>query len=419
MAPVEPRSRARRFALSTASATVVALVVAGVVVAPQQASAVPSWSEVQAARGNAAATKKQVQQITASLDQLQTKAAGLSQRAIDADAANARAQGALQQATAAASTLQAQVAGETKKADIAHRQAGQLAAHLYRIGSAGSLDGQLFSGRDASGTLYRLGALSQLSAQWQAVLTEATVASNSVTSLGAQAKVAAAERDRLAGVAATALASAQRSQALADAEVSNATAQQKTLYSQLATLNNTTATLEKSYHDHQVALASYRALLVQQHDAKVAAYKKSHPAPVAVPAPAPVPVPVSNPGGSGGGSGAGSGGPTPPPTGVIDDPAAAQAYASASLGSHGWAPSQFQCLVNLWNQESGWRTSALNVSSGAYGIPQSLPASKMSSVGLDWQTSYRTQITWGLGYIQAAYGSPCGAWAHEVSNNWY
>jgi hypothetical protein len=89
------------------------------------------------------------------------------------------------------------------------------------------------------------------------------------------------------------------------------------------------------------------------------------------------------------------------------------------LGSHGWAGSQMSCLVSLWNQESGWRTSALNVSSRAYGIPQALPASKLATAGFDWQTNFRTQINWGLGYIAASYGSPCGAWAHEVANNWY
>ena len=70
-------------------------------------------------------------------------------------------------------------------------------------------------------------------------------------------------------------------------------------------------------------------------------------------------------------------------------------------------------------KESGWNTSASNGSSGAYGIPQSLPGSKMASAGSDWQTNPATQIKWGLGYIQERYGSPCAAWGHSQATNWY
>jgi hypothetical protein len=80
---------------------------------------------------------------------------------------------------------------------------------------------------------------------------------------------------------------------------------------------------------------------------------------------------------------------------------------------------QFSCLEPLWGQESGWSVSASNPGSGAYGIPQALPGSKMSSAGPDWQTSAATQIKWGLEYIQSTYGSPCDAWSHEQSAGWY
>ena len=69
--------------------------------------------------------------------------------------------------------------------------------------------------------------------------------------------------------------------------------------------------------------------------------------------------------------------------------------------------------------ESGWNVYASNPTSGAYGIPQALPGSKMASAGADWQTDAATQIRWGLGYIQSTYGSPCGAWAHEQADGWY
>ena len=97
----------------------------------------------------------------------------------------------------------------------------------------------------------------------------------------------------------------------------------------------------------------------------------------------------------------------------------AQQIAKAMLGSYGWSSSQFSCLDSLWNAESGWSVSASNPTSGAYGIPQALPGSKMASAGPDWQTSAATQIRWGLGYIKSLYGSPCGAWEHEESAGWY
>jgi hypothetical protein len=96
-----------------------------------------------------------------------------------------------------------------------------------------------------------------------------------------------------------------------------------------------------------------------------------------------------------------------------------QQIARGMLGSYGWASSQFSCLQPLWNAESGWNVSATNTSSGAYGIPQALPGSKMASAGADWQTDAATQIRWGLGYIRSVYGSPCGAWSHEEAYGWY
>ena len=89
------------------------------------------------------------------------------------------------------------------------------------------------------------------------------------------------------------------------------------------------------------------------------------------------------------------------------------------LSSYGWGDEQFSCLVNLWTRESRWNYQAQNSSSGAYGIPQALPGSKMASAGSDWASNPATQITWGLGYISGRYGSPCGAWAHSQSVGWY
>ncbi|KFG71159.1 aggregation-promoting factor C-terminal-like domain-containing protein [Streptomyces mutabilis] len=104
-----------------------------------------------------------------------------------------------------------------------------------------------------------------------------------------------------------------------------------------------------------------------------------------------------------------------------DDIAAVKAAGREMMNAHdtAWANStEWSCLENLWDEESGWRWNASNPS-GAYGIPQSLPGSKMGTAGADWQTNPLTQIKWGLGYIDDRYGSPCGAWRFFQANNWY
>ena len=106
-----------------------------------------------------------------------------------------------------------------------------------------------------------------------------------------------------------------------------------------------------------------------------------------------------------------------PPVGV-PDPGTAQAIGLELVQARGWGNDQFACLVSLFNRESGWNVYAANPS-GAYGIPQALPGSKMASAGADWATNPRTQITWGLNYIAGRYLTPCGAWAHSQSTGWY
>lgn len=97
-----------------------------------------------------------------------------------------------------------------------------------------------------------------------------------------------------------------------------------------------------------------------------------------------------------------------------------QAYAKdLVINTYGWSEYDFECLVKLWNRESGWNPNSHNSSSGAHGIPQSLPASKMASEGADYYTNGYTQIRWGLKYIKGKYGSPSAAWAHSQSKGWY
>lgn len=100
-------------------------------------------------------------------------------------------------------------------------------------------------------------------------------------------------------------------------------------------------------------------------------------------------------------------------------PGTARAIGLQMVLARGWSEAEFACLDRLWTKESGWRTTAANPSSSAYGIPQALPGTKMASAGADWRTNPATQIAWGLGYIANRYGTPCGAWAQSQRNNWY
>jgi uncharacterized protein YabE (DUF348 family) len=101
------------------------------------------------------------------------------------------------------------------------------------------------------------------------------------------------------------------------------------------------------------------------------------------------------------------------------EPGTSRAIGLEMVLAKGWPETEFACLDELWTRESGWRVNAENASSGAYGIPQALPGSKMATAGADWQTNPATQITWGLGYIEGRYGTPCQAWAFFQDKNWY
>ena len=96
-----------------------------------------------------------------------------------------------------------------------------------------------------------------------------------------------------------------------------------------------------------------------------------------------------------------------------------KAYAFKLVSSLSWGRDQYSCLVALWERESNWRWDAVNRSSGAYGIPQSLPGRKMAEMGADWLTNPETQVRWGVNYIKNRYGAPCGAMAHSNKYNWY
>lgn len=124
------------------------------------------------------------------------------------------------------------------------------------------------------------------------------------------------------------------------------------------------------------------------------------------PTPTPTPTPTAKKSSSSGGGA---------PSAPAPDPGTAKAIAYQMVHDRGWGDDQYSCLVALWNKESGWRVNAANPS-GAYGIPQALPGSKM---GPGWQTDANVQISWGLGYIAGRYGNPCGAWAKSQAQGWY
>lgn len=340
-------------------------------------SAYPTWGDVQAAKASEAATQAEVDTINGLLATDQTAANAAAVVAIQRSAAYAEAETKLQTATAKADSLEDQATAASETAAALRVRSGHLTEQLARAGGSNLTASILLSGKDAGRLLYQLGAVSKLTDQATALFKSAAEQSNLAKSEGAAAEAAKVIRDSLAKTAADNLAKAKAAQADANAELAKEQATGQVLYAQLASLQNTTAALVQKY-DQGVAAAAAAA---QQNGGPANGFA--------------------------------------PPIGVSPDPAAAQAYAASAIGAYGWGSDQMSCLIRLWNQESGWRLDAYNTSSGAYGIPQALPATKMASAGPDWQTNAATQINWGLDYISRAYGSPCGAWAHEVSHNWY
>ncbi len=364
--------------------TVVALAVATAILAPAPGASAdaPSWSEVQAAKKSASAKAAEVAKIRSLLSGLQAKAAELGQKAVKAAADAAQAEASLRAAARQAASLDTETAAAAKKAKAAKRQAGAVTSQLYRGGDP-TLELWL-SGSSSGALLYRLGALAKLDGASASLMQDALVAERTASSLGDQAKVAKAVRDRLAAKANRLADSAKAAQDAADAQVAATQRERATLESQLAALNANYSSLKSEYAAAQ--LAKERA--------------------------------AEN--GASSGSGGGSlGNISPGPNSL--SPSGAQSYASGRLSAYGWGSGQMSCLISLWNIESGWRWNAYNASSGAYGIPQSLPGSKMASAGGDWTTSSKTQIEWGLGYIQSRYGSPCAAYDFETSHvpYWY
>ncbi len=395
----------------------------------------PSWSEIDEAKKDIAATEALVSQINDALaaDQRSADAAGDA-----AVAAAAEANAAKQKSDAASIKLglldtqlaiaQAQYSGVVKAA-------GAVIVSETRSGAVVSSDLQVFLSAHPDDALAALTMNERVSQIAGGLVQRAQAAKANVSSLAENAAVQADALTKLSDAATRAATKAEAENTTANDAVNRQTTTQKVLYEKLAALKNTTATNIATLKKKEAAAAAYK----EQQEAAAAAASHNSPTPATPAAPtsaatpsstpsksptkpttptASASAPPSNPGsGSGGATGGGtSGGGSATGNNTV---AAAKAYAKSKVSARGWKASQYTCLVSLWNRESGWRYDATNPSSGAYGIPQALPGSKMSSAGSDWRTNARTQIDWGLGYIADRYTNPCGAWQHSEDTGWY
>jgi len=397
-----------RGVLVAAAVVVGALVAPALTAAPANATEYPTWQDVQRAKGNETAKRAEVQKVQAALQSAQDEAAAKSQAALVASSKADAAESELASATQAATSLQAQAQHASETADRAQQRAGQLAANLYRDGSTNQMTTRIATAKNPDQLLYQLGALDQLSETWSGVMDDASVAAGTASSLHEQAERAETERATRAQAAEERSAAAKSAEQAADAAVESTEQHSDELYAQLASLKDSTAKQEAGYELGQ-RVAAQKAEQQRKRAAAAAAEAAANAAAAN----------ASSSASSGGATSGGTGSSYPSTGGVAVDPAAAQAYARSALGSYGWGSDQFSCLVSLWTQESGWRANALNSSSGAYGIPQSLPATKMAVVGPDWRTNPETQIRWGLAYIAARYGNAQKAWEHSERLGWY
>lgn len=443
----------------TASTAVLILAASLLGAAPAQGTgSSPTWQDIEQAKGDVASTAALLTELNAALDGLEDEAAALGDAAVQAGAAYRQANAAAADAQARLDRIEAERDMVRSQVAAYKQQAGALAAQAYKTGSTTTeLLLLLESPSEATGTVHGMALAQWVGNSVGSSYGEAVAAERVAEQLAQQADSVRRELARQA----KAVLQLENEAVLAAAAVNEQAERQHrradVLYSKLADLNNTTAELEAERRRQREAKESYAAQQDASRRAAESVSQGSSPGageggagvparqPPSLPAketeprdkptprpdsdskppsaavPDPEPTPTSEPA------------PGPPPTSppapgpvqpadpiAVDDPAAAQGYASGQLAAYGWnAAAESLCLINLWNRESGWRTSAYNPYSGAYGIPQALPGHKMAAAGSDWRTSFRTQVNWGLGYIQSRYGSPCAAWQHSEDRGWY
>ncbi|MDJ0313732.1 hypothetical protein [Arthrobacter sp. H35-D1] len=431
------------------------LLVSGLVALPAQAqeappSDFPSWSEVETAKGNAAAAAVEASKITQALDALASDADVLGSAAVQAGADYALTQNKLNEATAEVGVLNAQAERAAEQAGKYKKEAVAVAVQSYKRGGTGLGLFATMTALESPESLNGVAMMQLVGEQAAMKHTRASESQAAATALEENRQAAQTAQSELTAAALQSRDSAVAAQTAVTEQLQAKKTQSATLVAQLAALNNTTVATEQAYRKGKTELAAYEQAQAAKRDAAAAAEARGaarsqqqravpNPLPNAAlpnpavpnpglqpvkPNPAPKPVsPVAPPA------------PVVPspgdgyipvedllpniPGGAVNDPAGAKAYAASRLAARGWAQGQFRCLNQLWERESNWRTNATNPYSGAYGIAQALPPGKYGEAGADWLTNYRTQIIWGLGYIKNRYGSPCGAWDHSQSVGWY
>lgn len=388
-----PRSAARAAVALLGALTVSALALTPAFAAPGTpalAEDYPTWAEVEAARSSEEATAATYDRLRAALTSALQESEAAASVAQQAYAESQRAEQALNDANEREQQIKSELETAQNALSANSDAFARTVSWMYRDGTGLARYSDLSTAENAEEFMAKLSTAEQIAGTWGTLTARATEAVNTVNGLEDQAAVVTDRRQTLLAEAKVAAEKAER--ALNDAERAVALAQQRTdtIYEQLAVLRGTTAEIERQYE---------LGLQVSEQEPQG---------------------PGSDSGDDGGGGG-GDGGSVPPPSGSIMTPAEAQAYARSAIGAYGWGSDQFSCLVSLWNGESNWRVTAENPWSGAYGIPQSLPASKMAAAGPDWRTNGVTQVNWGLAYISSVYGSPCAAWNRWLARDphWY
>lgn len=410
------------WAATPATATAAALV--GSATAPPD-PVFPSQQEVDAAKKAAAAGATRVTQIEQEYAAAQQRLFVLQQEVSDAMAALADAQAELDLRSAALSDAEAEARAASERRERAATSLRHDAALMYQdqSGPLGQLTAFL-SGQGPQEIADYTSALGQVAEQRRATLKAAADASNIAQEATRRADVARRQQAQARQVADEAAQAATYRANAALAESERIQAEQQRRVAELARLRHVAVKVEQERQDGLAAEAARRAAeeAARRRAAAEAARRAAEEAARRKAAEAArrkaaeqeaarrlqasrqaTRTPSLSPSA---------------PTGGGGDP---RGIAKGLLGSYGWGMGQWSCLDQLWVGESGWTWSALNPSSGAYGIPQALPASKMASAGPDWLTNPRTQIVWGMNYIKGRYGTPCAAWSFWLSQSphWY
>ncbi len=393
-----PSSRSRRGLLPVAAVLLavpcaLGLSAPGAVAAVQADDVFPTQAQVDAAKANAAQAAAMVSQIEAQYAAASSRLLVLQQQVSAAMAAVAAAQSLLQSRTAELEDAETTAADARTRQSEATQALRRDAAVMYQeqVGGLGQLSVLLGEGGPQRVADYT-SAMTHVATQRQANVDLASDSANIAAEATRRASVARAQQQQAKEEADRAQAQAQVQVDGAQAETNRIQAEQDRRVADLANLRQVAVQVEQ---DRQDGLAREAARIAAQRAAAEAAARAQQR-----PAQGSWPSPPSAPTGGGG------------------DP---RATARSLLSTYGWGADQWSCLNQLWIGESGWNWSATNASSGAYGIPQSLPASKMASAGADWLTNPTTQVIWGMGYIRDRYGSPCAAWSFWLSQSphWY